>query len=83
MDQQNLLLQQQLHEQNQRRMNQIENEQKKQGQILQQILANTTGIADLVGRVDNLEASRDKERGILGFIAVVWGGIEAFFHFHR
>ncbi len=83
MDLQNLQLQQQLHEQNQRRMSTMEEEQKRQGQLLVEILSNTASIPSLVERIDSLEGSRDKERGIIGFIALVWGGVEAFFHYRR
>jgi len=83
MDQENLQLQRMLHEQNSQRMSKMEDEQLRQGRLLAEILSNTSSLPTLLERVDNLESSRDKERGITGLILFAWGGIEAFFRFHR
>ena len=83
MDLQNLQLQQQLHEQNQRRMATMEEEQLRQGKVLAEILSNTASLPTLVARVNDLESSRDKERGVIALLVFIWSLIEAYFHFNH
>lgn len=83
MDQENLELQRRLHEQNQQRMQEFENQQRKQGEVLIEIAANTKCIPQLVERVDDLEASRDKQKGAMVIIGSVWGLLETYLHTHN
>jgi len=83
MDEQNLQLQRMLHEQNQERMRAIEEQQRKQGELLTKIASNTECLPDMASRIDSLESSRDKQKGGLALLGALWGGLEAFFHIHK
>lgn len=61
----------------------MEEEQLRQGKILAEILSNTASLPSLVERVDSLEGSRDKERGVIALLVFVWSAIEAYFHFNH
>lgn len=90
MDEQNLQLQRQLHEQNQKRMDAFEEQQRRQGELLFQIVGNTAclpgmlqRVEEVEDRVDSLESSRDRQKGAMGLIGTIWAGLEGWFHLHK
>lgn len=91
MDVENAALQERLHEANQERFRTLESEQKavrdeqrRQGEILARIEANTSGLPKLDERVGDLEDDRNKHRGALWILGVLWTGLATVFGFsHR
>lgn len=85
-EQQTILnLQQRLHEENQRRFEQIEEKQNKQDSILQQILSNTQDLPQLKKDVEDLKDGQSRIKGggaVITFIIGSWEAVRFFWHGH-
>jgi hypothetical protein len=86
MDAENLELQNRLHQANQDRMTRIESEllkvrteQEMQSRQNAQIIANTSCLPSVIKRIDDLEATDDKHKGILWLLGLLWTGLSAGF----
>ena len=75
-----LQLQQQLHDENKRRFEQIEKRQDKQDELLEKILANTADLPDLKKKVDEHDSSIDQAKGIGAVAVLLIGGLDGLFH---
>lgn len=89
MEVENQALQQQLHRANQERMKAIEeeqirirDEQRRQGDVLTRIDANTSTLPKLAERVNELEGIADTHKGALWILGVLWTGLAALFGLH-
>lgn len=63
------------------RIGRIEQTQWEQHKLLVEVAANTACLPKLLDRVDSLEASRDKRRGGIWVLGILWTVAEGFFHF--
>lgn len=89
MDAENLALQNRLHEANQERMKTLEGdqrdireEQRRQGEILTRIDTNTSMLPKLDERVGDLEDDRNRHRGALWILGILWTGLATAFGLH-
>ena len=76
-------LQHQLHQENQRRFEQIEKNQDRQQKMLEQIVASTAGlpdlkntIAEMEGKVESLEGAHNRLKGGTGVLGAIVGSWE-------
>lgn len=80
-------LAQQLHVQNQDRMRDIERQIEKlrdssedSGNLLTRIDENTKVLPEAMRRIDSLEQSRDKARGVFWALGLIWAAVELLIH---
>lgn len=64
-------LQHQLHKETQRRFEQIESNQDRQGKILEQLLVNTADLSSLKIDVDTLKVDRDNAKGAIKIVGAL------------
>lgn len=72
--QENRLLQWQLHEQNQTRFEAIETNQKKQQDMLIEILQNTSDLPELKKKIENIVDEHNRAKGVAKVAAWLFGG---------
>jgi hypothetical protein len=88
MDPEELQLRNQQHQENQRRLETIEEEQKRNRDIqlaqtstLAKIEANTACIPDVVERVQKLENTNNIHKGFIAALTLLWGALSSYIGF--